>query len=560
MGDTPKKRSGLARYWPVLAVIVVAAAALGIGAVVGGGGDDGDEAGSSPAATDGEPPALAAFPDEDPLDAPDCDPDTGRLAIPSVYAPNCVPVWPEDRDNGGETSSGVTADEIVVAFYNGQDDPTATAIGDEIAGEDAPTEEELDQYRAQVVEAYNALYETYGRTVRVVEIDATGSASDDAAARADAIKIADDIGAFAVIGGPAQTTVYAQELAARGVVCLCATGQPQELYDELAPHAWGATMASTQGYVHRADYVANHLAGEPAEFAGDPAFQDQERTFGIVYYETADGSRGPGVDFFEERLGESDVELADRIPYILDLTRAPEDAATIVARLKDEGVTSVIFAGDPFFPIYLTEAATNQDYFPEWIVTGSTGTDATAFARRYDQEQWSHAFGLSFLLARVDPDVVDEAGNWVSWYLGETLEQYPNIFDFGRLFAGIHLAGPDLTPETYRDGMFSYKPIGGYRTVFGASYGNHRWPWPDYAGSDDVTLIWWDADATGQDETGAEGTGMYRYMNNGERFLPGEVADAPSAPFDEADTVTVMDEIPADDLPPDYERRTSREG
>jgi hypothetical protein len=144
--------------------------------------------------------------------------------------------------------------------------------------------------------------------------------------------------------------------------------------------------------------------------------------------------------------------------------------------------------------------------------------------------------------------------------LGETLEQYPNIFDFGRLFAGIHLAGPDLTPETYRDGMFSYKPIGGYRTVFGASYGNHRWPWPDYAGSDDVTLIWWDADATGQDETGAEGTGMYRYMNNGERFLPGEVADAPSAPFDEADTVTVMDEIPADDLPPDYERRTSREG
>ena len=559
MGDTPKKRSGLARYWPVLAVIVVAAAALGIGAIVGGGDDDeGDEAAST--STNGEAPALAAFPDEDPLDAPDCDPETGRLAIPSVYAPQCVPLWPEDRDNGGETSPGVSADEIVVAFYVAQEDPTAAAIGDEVAGEDAPTDEENDQYRAKIVEAYNALYETYGRTVTVVKVDATGSASDDAAARADAIKIADDIGAFAVIGGPTQTLVYAEELAARGVVCLCATGQPQELYERLSPYAWGATMASTQGYVHRADYITSHLAGKPAEFAGDPAFQSQDRKFGIVYYETADGSRGPGVDFFEERLAESDVELADRIPYILDLSKAAEDAATVIARLKDEGITSVIFSGDPFFPIYLTDAATSQDYFPEWIVTGSTGTDATAFARRYDQEQWNHAFGISFLLARVDPDVIDESGNWVSWYLGETLEAYPNIFDFGRLFAGIHLAGPELTPETYRDGMFAYEPIGGYTTVFGSSYGEHRWQWVDYAGADDVTLIWWDAEATGQDETGAEGTGMYRYENEGERFLPGEVADAPTAPFDEAGTVTVMDEVPAADLPPTYEPRTSRAG
>src|SRR5262245_38493317 len=103
MGETPKKRTGLARYWPVLAVVVVVAAALGIGAVVKGGGSD-DEGASGTAATSGEPPAYAAFKGEDPMSAPDCDKSTGRLMIPTQLAPNCVPLWPSDRNNGGATS------------------------------------------------------------------------------------------------------------------------------------------------------------------------------------------------------------------------------------------------------------------------------------------------------------------------------------------------------------------------------------------------------------------------------------------------------------------------
>ena len=61
----------------------------------------------------------------------------------------------------------------------------------------------------------------------------------------------------------------------------------------------------------------------------------------------------------------------------------------------------------------------------------------------------------------------------MSWYLGENLEDYPNIFDFGRLFTGIHLAGPELTPENLRDGLFSYNPTGGYTTAFGLVLRRH---------------------------------------------------------------------------------------
>jgi hypothetical protein len=560
-GAATKKRSGVARYWPVAAVVIVAAAALGIGAALGGGDDD-DPAGSTAASGDGAP-ALAAFEGEDPLDAPDCDPDTGRLAIPTLFAPNCVPLWPDDRDNGGATSPGVTEDEIIVARYVAQEDESATAITDEIVGEDAPTDEENAEYRAKVLEYYNALYETYGREVTLVDVDATGAADDDAAARADALNIAQDVGAFAVIGGPAQTNAFAETLAAEGVVCLCVNSQPQDVYEDLAPYAWGGLMSSTQGYVHRADYVANRLAGKPAEFAGDPALQSQDRTFAIVYYETADGSYGAGVDYFEEQLAEDGVELADRVPYVLDLSRAPEDAATIIARLKDAGITSVIFAGDPFFPIYLTQEATAQDYRPEWVITGSTLTDTAAFARRYDQEQWAHAFGISFLTARIDPAVSEEVEteyNPVAWYLGETLEAYPNLLDLGRLFIGIHLAGPELTPETYRDAMFAYDPVNGHTTTLSASYGTELWPWPDYAAADDITEIWWDTEATGPDETEAEGQGMYRYMSEGQRYMPGEVGESTAVPFDEAGTSLLFDGAPDGDVPPTYPRRASREG
>jgi hypothetical protein len=560
MGDTPKKRTGLARYWPVLAVVVVLVAALGIGAVVGGGGGDDDEAASS--ATKGAaPPAYAAFKGEDPMGAPDCDKSTGRLMIPTLLAPNCVPLWPEDRDNGGATSTGVTDDEIVVAHYNAQVDPTADALANQILGPDRPTPEENNEFRQEEVKAYNALYETYGRKLKLVEVDASGPAADDAAGRADAIKIADDLHAFAVLGGPAQTNAYAEELAARKVICVCLAGQPGEVYQRLSPYVWGLTMSSSEAYTHRADYVINKLAGKKAQYAGDPAFQKEDRRFAIVYYETADSSRKAGVDAFEKQLKDAGVNLADRIPYILDLSKASEDATTIIAKLKDEGVTSVIFAGDGIFPIYLTGAATQQNYNPEWIITGSTGTDITALARRYDQKQWAHAFGISQLVARVDPEQAEKEANPISWYLGKPFDAYPNIFDIGLMFSGIQLAGPDLTPESFRDGLFSLKPINGHTTVTGSSFGNAGiWPDDDYNGVDDVTEVWWDPAATGKDETSAEGSGMYRYMDNGKRYMPGEVGKSTAVPFDEAETITILPTTPAADLPTQYPHRTSRTG
>ena len=556
---SPSGRGKFVRYWPVLAVVVVLAGVLAVNVARGGDDDEASDVSSEASATDG-PPALAAFEDEDPMQAPDCDPETERIKIPSLYAPNCVPVWEKGRDNGGATAHGVTATEITVAVYDAENDAQAQAIVENATGEAANPEEETHANREKVVQAHNALFETYGRKVKWVELDASGPADDDAAAKADAIKAATELNAFAVIGGPTGTNAFADELAARKVICLCTASQPIENYQRWAPYVWSGLMASTQGYLHRARYVTERLAGNPAEHAGDPALVAKERSFALVYYETADNAYKAGADFFDKTLKESDVELVDKIPYILDLSRAQEDAKTIIARLKEKGVTSVVFAGDPFMPIYLTKEATSQNYRPEWIITGSTATDTATMARQYDQEQWKHAFGISFLLARVDPDYTEQEQNYIEWHLGEELTSYPEVTEWGRLFTGIHLAGPDLTPTSFRDALFNFKPVKGHITGFGVSFGEGLWPWPDYLAADDVTEIWWDPAAEGPQENGREGKGMYRYVDGGKRYLPGELPTTEPKVFDPNGTVLLFPERPETDRPPSYPRRSGRTG
>jgi hypothetical protein len=562
--------AGLARYWPVLVGLVVVLAVVALGAVMISGDDDDDgdvaspgtettEADGNGESPDGELSDIDAWWAADPMGAPDCDPDTGRIMIPSVYAPNCVPLWPEGADNGGATHRGVTADEIVVAVYAGQTSAAAQGPIDALGGAQL-TDEEIADNRDKVVQVYNDLYETYGRRIRWERLEASGPASDEAAARADAIRAAEEIGAFAVIGGPSGTVAFVEELVERQVLCLCTNSQPVENYERWAPHVWAGLMASTQGLTQFAEYIDLRLAGGTAEFAGDPEFHDRQRTFGMVRYETADGSYESANSHFQQELSERGIELEMTIAYIYGTgDTLAEDATNAITRLKSEGVTTVLFGGDPIMPIHLTNQATEQDYYPEWVMSGLTALDLRGFARQYHPDQWRNAFGLSLLLPPLDPGYIQREGNLISWHLGEELTSYPNIYDWGRLFQGIHLAGPVLTPETFRDGLFSLKPVAGHQTEFGVSYGEDLWPWPDYTGADDVTEIWWDPDVLDPTEL-TEVRGMYRYTDAARRFGPGQITQLQGQLFDPEGTIIYFEERPEGDRPPQYPRRSGRAG
>lgn len=483
---------------------------------------------------------------------PTCDPATGRIRVPSVYAPPCVPAL--TGDNGGSTAPGVTATTIIVAVYRAA--PDLLQEGILAAGGTSDTADQFATTLQNYVAYFEAHFQTYGRKVKLVTVDASGGTSDDAAAKADGIRVATEIRAFASFGGPAETDAYARELAARHVLCIgCSTGLSDATIRSLAPYVWGLPPSPEQQNLLTAQYVGRQLKGALANHAGQASLQHKQRVFGLLAYDTPAGAFGPVRDHLAATLASYGVTLAAVGTYTLDVSQAQELARTLITKMKNAGVTSIILQTDPFGPVFLTKEATSQGYFPEWIVTGTVLTDTSVFARLYEQTQWQHAFGLSELPGRVY-EVNIEPYRIYQWQYGaappasstyDLIYENPLIF-----FTAVHLAGPDLTVASFRDALFSYPVSGGGPTNATLSFGRHGfWPADDYLGFDDATQIWWDPTALGPDEIGRKGGhGLYQYLDRGRRYLPGQLPGGPDLAFQPAGTVAIFD--PPPDAPPSY--------
>jgi hypothetical protein len=554
------------RYGPIVVVVaLIGAAVLAFG---GGGDDDSDDEVGTDAATASEEELIASGPmtwqkaEQEAETAsvswgPDCDTDTGRIKLVSVYAPPCVE--PFEGDNGGATSPGVTDDNVKVVQYIADPalDPlmAATISG---AGADVSPESAAETVQG-FADLYNQLFETYGRTVEVETYVGTGAGDDREAARADAIAIA-EMDPFMVVGGPNQSSaVFVAELASRGIVCgpLCTLALPEAFVEEYAPYAVLGGATPEQAVALAAEMVGNLAGPGRAELAGDEATRAKDRVYGLVHYDTPDGDFRPVFDAFVEQLGDNDIQLATDVEFTLDLARAQETARTSVSRLKESGVTTIIYTGDPFTPASLTKEATAQDYHPEWIVGPSVFMDWSLFARQTDVEQWKNGFGLSAPGARSAKETNGAFRIWNWAYGGRPPNNTAHLLEppLRTAFTGIHLAGPNLTPQTLRDGLFRYPPSGGGPTEPQISRGDHGvWPETDWGGTDDAAIIWFDPTATGEDEVGNEGVGLYRYANNGQRYTLGEFPDSVEAAglFDNESSVTVFDQVPPEDEPPDY--------
>ena len=314
---------------------------------------------------------------------PECDHATGRLKMPSVYAPPCVPVF--TGANGGATSSGVTGSAINVVYYQAQPGGLASTVSG-AAGTNAQALATAQAYVAM----FNQVYELYGRHVNLIPFTASGADSDPVAAHADAVTVAQQLHAFASINGPGETTAYEDELARLHVLCMaCGDSSTNGEIQQNAPFQWANLPTADTSLDETIDYLVAKLNGKDAVWAGDPALHTQKRKF-IVVSETSEPP-GPGSAQLEASLtkkltaGHVDMASPADLTYTLDLTTLPTQAATIAEKLKSSGATSVVFAGDPIMPIYLTKACANIGYFPEWIITGIVLTDTSTLGRYYDQ-------------------------------------------------------------------------------------------------------------------------------------------------------------------------------
>ena len=544
----------LRRYGPIAAIVVVVAV-IGAVVLVSGGGDDTEATDDTVAEEDVGEGALSFSDAEEQgveVDWPDtCDTERGTVAIPNYFAPECYA--PFDGDNGGATDDGVTADTITIAYY--QSPPNA--ITDFLLGGFGITDtnEEAQATMQGYVDLFNEYYETYGRTVEVVPVEGSGPPNDDVAARADAVRIDEEIGAFMVWGGPILTDAFADELAARQIPCIsCQIGEPDQFSADRAPYDITIGNSPDQGRAQLVEWLSKQVAGRPAEFAGED-LQSEDRVFGTLFLESDEDAAAQNQVTID-MLADEGVEVAEEIAYQLDPARLQEQAAGAIARFKEAGVTSIIFAGDPVAPGTFTTEATNQEYFPEWIVTGSALTDTTAAARGYDQEQWAHAFGITSLAARVDPEI---AGSYFlyQWYRGEdppaadttgVILPLPQTF-----FAALQGVGPDLTREAWPAALLAGEPTPDAISQPSLDWGDVAgWPETDYYGIDDWTAIWWDAETEGPSEIRRVEPGIYQYVDGGTRYRLGEWPEEDTRAFDPEGAVAFYEEPPPGEEAPDY--------
>jgi hypothetical protein len=562
-GNPNANRNKMLRRYAPIAVIVVVIAVIAIIAALAGGSDDNNDAKvqtqSSTKSNSDLPLTFQEAKDQGKnIDfGPNCDPNTGRIKIPALSAPQCVEPWAAGKDNGGATSPGVTATSIKVALYVGQNDPLQQAL---VAGAGASTDPKDYAKTAEgYIKAFESVSELYGRKVDIVQVNATGGPDDHAAAKADALKIAKEIKPFAVLGGPAQAPEFWRELAKDKIMCIgnCSLAQGEKEINDNAPYVWPAGPSPEQSDKLMAELIGNQLAGKKAEFAGDPAMQSKDRVYGYIQAQTTQGQyEARNQAFFKDIRDKYDIDIAAKSTYTFDVSQGQNIARTVINKMKSAGVTTVILSADPLIPANLTKEATAQNYFPEWFIGPSVFVDTAIFGRTFDQRQWSHAFGLSLLAAR-GPREQSESYTVYKWFTGDQPPvnaqaiPYTNVLYF---FIGTTLAGPDLTPQNFERGMFRYDSPDSSALRPHVSWGDTKlWgSTPDHHSSDDGAIIWWDPKAQGQDEVGNDGVGEYRYFDMGKRYLPGAFPTEPVKFFDNTNTITVLKTRPPEDTPPDY--------
>jgi hypothetical protein len=426
----------------------------------------------------------------------DCSTAGARQVPWSKYSPPCVGAFA--GDNGGDTSHGVTKDtiKIVVGFGNASENAAIQSL----AGPATPN----DKTWAATIEAYaayfNTQFETYGREV-VVETYQMKSdyvladmGRDTAAAQADA-QTAYDLGAFIDLTALTNTSSlpYGNALADLGVIAWSFPLRTAENYASHAPYLYNFIPDGTKWARWATNLVCQRMAGLPAIYAGGDV-KDKPRKFGVIGVNIPEWKAAADMTSAQIRseCGESTVNLT----YEFDLGTFSQYGASMMAQMRSEGVTTVLCVCDPLGPIFMTQSATDDQYFPEWLFHNQGIVDSN-----YDPEQLANSFSNGPALPppteseafrvfrQAYPGVDPPDRPYFGWIYGIMLQ----------VFSAVQMAGPNLNPQSFHDAMRSLP-----RSEEGGDYG----PWwgdadPSFGGTftpwTGVQVTRWSFDAVSPD-------------------------------------------------------------
>ena len=451
--------------------------------------------------------------------------DNGRTSLAlEGTGPRCVNPWPAGKNNGGATAQGVTKDAVKAIIYIENEQQTVGGTGsqapvDQTTGRTGSIKDAIRDAQTAYAHAQDTLhpYQTWGRTIDFEVVEASGA--DETAQRADATAIAAkkpfivfDQTRWATGGAPA----LASALATKKIVTISGSTTPK-IGKAQDPYRWANSTDATAGIPLTASFVGRSLAGEKARWAGDTDLAAKTRAFAVVYPTSSDFDYASFQPLVTKSGGPKIAADFGFDPA--NAQQATEQASTSIVKFKQAGVTSVVlFAPGPIVSALMT-AANVQEYHPEWVFTGFGYQDYDGFARTYPQDQMRQGYGLSILWPYADPQGVN--AEIFRWYWGRQQGVYsttiPSIISW--IHNAVHYAGPTLTAENVRKGLFS---VPSNETIRGRSgYGNTvGMPYPEYAGSGtDLALAYWDGEPTALTQAGPPtGKGVFRYLDGGKRY------------------------------------------
>lgn len=452
----------------------------------------------------------------------------GVRQIPySVYADYCEAKF--TGSNGGATANGVTGSTITIAVRKTSDSQGANALEGQAEDEAAGGVSDATNwtYIQKIVAWMNTQFELYGRTVKLDLFNGEGNGTDEAlgqgqaAACADADTAANTLHAFGDINwsGILESQPFS-DCAARYHLYIGegAAYYPESMYQSWNPYVWAITMncqTIAQGY---AEWIGKQLAPYTTKWAGDDgalSLNGKQRKFATYVpnnpgYQTCVSE----ADQIESSTYHVASSRQDQYNYALDISTFPQDAQKAIIEFAADRDTTLILACDPISPIFLTQDAVQQDYYPEWALIGVALTDTDNFAQLWDQSAVAnHLFGLSQNAATseiLSPS--GEAGRAVTAagvpVNGSSVIDY---FELLSIFNQLQIAGPDLTAANIAANTPDI-PVGtGQAGTWDFGHG--------HTAIVDSRQIYWDATAT---SPGNGKPGTYLQIYGGERFRVGQ--------------------------------------
>lgn len=448
----------------------------------------------------------------------------GRQTDIIYSAPPCRPKFV--GNNGGASYRGVTDKEILVVDFQCQPNEQVNAI---LATQGlAASEQESKAMEDAAVKFINDRYELYGRKIVVKRVtgDCPLTPPDPAKSRQAAAEVV-KMNPFLVIhyaAGPETHDVWSRA----GILSVGGPNLDINFYNGRRPYRWDVFPSGTEGADEVAEYFCTKLAKGTAANAGVLIHQSiggrsTPRKLGVIIPDNGNGASTPNAQRVKSIVEQCSGKNVPVFTYQSDINRAQEQTRVTIAGLISAKVTTVVCMCDAIAPVFITGGATQNNYFPEWVLPAANLLDYDALGRLYDPAQWAHAFGPSQLVKPIPFAQSDAQRIWkAAGKSGSACASCNLLTGYWTLIGSmLQEGGPALSPLTVERGLVGARSSrGGWAetkgnpSVYLIKFGPN-----DYNAISDFREVYWDASAT----SAIDGKkGAYIDLNGGRRYEPGQ--------------------------------------